>query len=357
MVGLFFEAPVLFLAWYAWLDGVKDRGRMVDFMAVLSGSRALVHGVSPYQAAVPKLLSQGTHLVYPPLVGYLFVPFGVLPYRVAAPLYFLLLIGAVLATLAVLGVRDWRCYGIVFLWYPTLSDFATGALGPLMALLLALGWRYRERALVAVPVLAVAVVAKLFLWPVLVWLLATRRVRTALLTAIASAAAFAVPFGLLGLKTFRGYPHFLRVLDQANEGSSLSSAAFLRAFGAGVTVAHAIVFAVGAALILLAVVLGLKRGGDRGVFTVIVLVALLTTPIVWMHYYFLLVVPIALARPRLSGLWFIPLLYWLSPTPQGGGLWWRLVVALGVTLTIAVVAARRGAPISSATGSAAPVPT
>ena len=56
-----------------------------------------------------------------------------------------------------------------------------------------------------------------------------------------------------------------------------------------------------------------------------------------MHYLLLLFVPIAFYRPRLSGLWFLPLLLWLSPSSNAHGDTWRIVLALGV---IAVVAAR-----------------
>ena len=51
-------------------------------------------------------------------------------------------------------------------------------------------------------------------------------------------------------------------------------------------------------------------GGDRRAFAVAVVASLVATPLVWMHYLLLLYVPIALYRPRLSGLWFLPLLLW-----------------------------------------------
>ena len=38
-----------------------------------------------------------------------------------------------------------------------------------------------------------------------------------------------------------------------------------------------------------------------------------------MHYLLLLFVPIALYRPRLSGLWFLPLLLWLTPSSNSHG--------------------------------------
>ena len=72
------------------------------------------------------------------------------------------------------------------------------------------------------------------------------------------------------------------------------------------------------------------------------------TPILWLHYLVLLVVPIALARPRLSALWFAPLaltvfeaLDWYRGWPRGDGE--ALVsVALVVTLVFVVSLRSRG---------------
>jgi hypothetical protein len=44
----------------------------------------------------------------------------------------------------------------------------------------------------------------------------------------------------------------------------------------------------------------------------LVFAALALSPIVWMHYFTLLVVPIALVRPRLSWLWFAPAIVQLA---------------------------------------------
>ena len=38
-------------------------------------------------------------------------------------------------------------------------------------------------------------------------------------------------------------------------------------------------------------------------------------PIVWLHYLVLLLVPLAIARPRFSLLWLLPVLLWVSPKP------------------------------------------
>jgi hypothetical protein len=78
-------------------------------------------------------------------------------------------------------------------------------------------------------------------------------------------------------------------------------------------------------------------GGDRRGFAVAVVVSLVASPLLWLHYLLLLNVPIALYRPRLSGLWFVPLVLWLTPTTHSHGTTWRIALAL---LVVAVVAVR-----------------
>jgi alpha-1,2-mannosyltransferase len=74
--------------------------------------------------------------------------------------------------------------------------------------------------------------------------------------------------------------------------------------------------------------------GDRRALTVAVAGALLATPVVWLHYLVLLFVPIALARPRLSALWFAPLAFWLTPIAHSNGSIWRTCFALAVGAVI-----------------------
>src|SRR5207248_4884811 len=120
-LGMFVEAPLIFLAFYVWLVGIRSGWQMQDFEALRSAGLSVLHGRSPYPPPDPRVLIEAHQLVYPPLVAYLFVPFALLPYGVAAPLYFFGLLAALAGALAVLGVRDWRCYGAVLLWYPTVA--------------------------------------------------------------------------------------------------------------------------------------------------------------------------------------------------------------------------------------------
>ena len=65
---------------------------------------------------------------------------------------------------------------------------------------------------------------------------------------------------------------------------------------------------------------------DRRSLTLMLAAGFVLTPILWLHYLVLLVVPIALARPRLSALWLVPLaltvfeaLDWYRGWPRGDG--------------------------------------
>jgi hypothetical protein len=56
-----------------------------------------------------------------------------------------------------------------------------------------------------------------------------------------------------------------------------------------------------------AVVLVARRGDERSAFILAIAASLALTPIVWLHYFALLLLVVALAQPRLGPLWFLPL--------------------------------------------------
>jgi hypothetical protein len=337
--GVLVEAPLIVVGFYIWLIGIHGGWQMQDFAAMRSGAAAVLHARSPYPPPDAVAIADAKQLVYPPLVAYLFVPFALVPYALAAPIYFFVLLAALPATLYLLDVRDWRCYGAVLLWYPLAGSLGVGAISPLLALLVALVWRFRERARLTAVVAAAAIAAKLFLWPLPLWLAATRRWRGALLTGAATVAVFLIPFAGLGMSTLLGYGNVLRKLNDVFGPTSFSGVVLLRAVGVAHTHALIAVVLVGGALLL-----AMRRTDDRAALTLAILVSLLVSPIVWMHYYVLLAVPIALARPRLSVLWFLPLGYWLAPGLESEGKLWRLVVGIGVTIAIAMLAAQSSSP-------------
>jgi hypothetical protein len=58
---------------------------------------------------------------------------------------------------------------------PVLTAVRIGTLTPALTFLVVLAWRFRATRLVPGVALAVAIALKLFLWPLAVWLAATRR--------------------------------------------------------------------------------------------------------------------------------------------------------------------------------------
>ena len=333
-LALFAELPLIIAGFYAWTIVVAHRWAMQDFETVRRAGHDVIHGISPYPPPDPAVVAHATRLVYPPLIAYLFSPFAVLPYHVAAAIYLLLSVAAVPIALRVLGVRDWRCYGVAFLWYPAVAGLGVGAIGPILALLVALSWRYRDRAVVAALLVAVTITLKLFLWPLGVWMLATRRWRAAVLTAALTAAALLVPFAPLGMHVLRTYPSVLRTLDHVFGPVSFSTIAFLQAAGFSSEVASGAVFVLGALLVAGIVLLARRPDGDRLALTAAVTAALLLSPIVWIHYFVLLLVPVALARPRLAGLWFLPIVFWSTHALESDGELWRLSVALATVTAV-----------------------
>ena len=79
--------------------------------------------------------------------------------------------------------------------------------------LVALASRWREFAFRVGAVLGVAIAAKLFLWPLIFWLLGTRRYRAALAASAAALAAILVPWAVIGFSGLASYPDLLRVAE------------------------------------------------------------------------------------------------------------------------------------------------
>jgi hypothetical protein len=334
--ALYVELPLIVAAFYVWSIAKGRDWVMQDFMAVRGGAHDVIRGISPYPPADPVAIAHATHLVYPPLIAYLFLPFAVLPYAMSAALYLCVCLAAVAGSVCLLGVRDWRCYGVTFLWFPVVAALPVGAIGPLLMLLLALIWRYRDRVLVLAPLVAITVTLKLFLWPVAIWLIATRRWRAVALAAPLTAAAFFLPFLPLGIGVARSYVSVLRVLNDVFGPISFSSHALLRAFGSSGAVAGAVVAVMAVVLSAWICRLARRHERDRLALSAAVLAALLLSPIVWVHYYGLLLIPIALARPRLSGLWFAPMLFWSTHALESNGDLWRLLTAIAIVTAVAI---------------------
>ena len=319
-------------------------GSLKDWEIFRSASHSVVHGRSPFPAAAPAALAHGDKYVYPPVTALLLTPLAVLPDLAGKALFLVLALGCVLLALRLLGVRDWRCYGLVVLTAPVVDTLSLGAISSMLLLGVALVWRYRDRPYVAGAATAVTAVAKLFVWPLFVWLLATRRFRAALLAAGTSLLLLLGGWAVIGFAGLGGYPHLLRVLTKVDAVQSYSLAGLLRVDGGSATALSGLL-----AILVIGGIFLAARGpdGDRRALTIAVAGALLATPVLWLHYLDLLFVPIALVRPRLSAIWFAPLAFWATPLAHSGGSVWRVCLVLAVA---AYIVWRTFAPAATGAG-------
>jgi hypothetical protein len=265
------------------------------------------------------------------------IPFAAAPEKVAAVGFLVLSVAAVLGSLWLFGVRDWRCYGAAMLGVPVFGAFGVGSIGPFLLLLCALGWRFRSRSVAGVP-LALAAAAKLFLWPVLVWLLVTRRFR-AFAASLATIAATLALWAAIDPGGMRQYPQTVRLLNDVQRWKSYSVQSLFVSLHVPALTSE-LVSGMAAVAAIAALVL-LRHRGDDVTFSAAVLAALITTPILWNHYLVMLLAPIAVMRPRLAPLWLLPLVLWATPHPESLGVVWRIAFVLAVIGVVAVQTVRR----------------
>jgi hypothetical protein len=337
-------APLVLLAVVSlvtFIDGLNPGSVGFDFRgAYLRAAREIVDGESPYPPVEGFELASHSAYVYPPLLAFLLIPFTALSTGAAA-IVAVLATGAVLvATLAVLDVRDWRCYAAAALWAPTTNALHMASSSALLALAAALAWRYRATVWPLAAAVGLGVATKLILWPLLVWMLVTRRSQATLL-ALAVAAGVTLPlWAVLGFDGLVRYPAMLRRLAALEAEESYSLVGAFTVLGVGGTGARVLAIAVAVGLLVACVVYA-RLGDDARAFVAALAAGLAFSPIVWLHYFVLLLVPLGVVRPRFSAVWLLPLLLWLTPLNGNGESIQPLLPALVAATMLASVLVQR----------------
>ena len=279
------------------------------------------------------------NFIWPPLVAYGLSPLTLVPPGVADVLVVLLGLACFALALWLADVRDWRVYGVVALWPQVAGEMRVSHLTAPLCLLVVLAWRSRDARIKPGVAVGLATALKFFVWPVGIWLLARGRVAAGVLAATMAAAS------LLLILPFTGVDEYVRTLLQLGRGfdqDSYTLFGLLVQSGASETVGRLAVFVAGA--ILLAATWRYRS------LSLALAAALTLSPIVWLDYFALALVPLALARPRLAWVWFLPLLTWGL---RGAGLGigdpseiGRLLIVFGIVFAVAFQAEperRRGA--------------
>jgi hypothetical protein len=302
----------------ATIDGYLDsNGAPHDLAVFLRAASDVIHGTSPYSFHGDQTYA------YPPMLAVLVAPLHPLGLSAATLVWTLLSLAALALALWLLGLRDWRCYALAAAFPFTRSAIDLGTIAPLLVLALAAAWRWRDRVPAAGAAAAgLAITLKLFLWPLAVWLALTHRLRAA-----AGAVGFTVlfvivPWAAIGFADIGGYPGLLHRLSSEEATSSYSVIAL--AVRAHLPETVGVFLSIAAALALLTAAVWAardegrsRRERDVAALTLVLAAGLAASPIVWVHYFLLLLVPLALTRPRLSPLWFLPFVYY----PLGESAW------------------------------------
>jgi hypothetical protein len=277
-------------------------------------AEALLDGRSPYP-----------EYGYPPLVAFLSVPFALLPS--SEVVVTAVMIACVPAALWLLGVRDWRCYVVALLWGPVFNAVQTANVTLPILLGAAACWRWRERTRVTAVVGGLTAALKILAWPLLVWLAATgRRLAAIGLTAVAVGTTLGL-WAVLGFSGLLSYPDSVDSLQgtQGERGYTFQALAA----DAGWTEEVGTLLAAVAALAALAgcIVYG-RRGDDARSFALALVAAIVASPIVWLHSFTLLLAPVAVLRPRLSWVWFVPATFWFYSEGTGNGAPWQTAATM-----------------------------
>ena len=273
-------------------------------------------GGSPYPEPVIAEVDVGNPSLYPPLPFVALAPVTVLPYSVVVVLWSVLLVGSLAVSLWALDVRDIRCWAVAAISAPVVGDVVLGNMTLALVPMVALAWRWRDHWARAGVLIGVAIGSKFLVWPLLFWLLGTRRYRAFGVALGTTCAAILAPWAVFGFEGFSAYPDLLRVASEIYGVHSYSVTTMLSALGVDAEPAGRGAFAVGVMLAGAAFVAG-RRGTDPMSISIAVLAAILGSPIVWEYNYALALVPLAIARPRFSGLWMLfPLIYLSHRLPR-----------------------------------------
>jgi hypothetical protein len=340
-----------------WLliDAARADAFASDFRAAFwRAGRHVLSGESPY----PAVIDFGRlPFVYPAPAAILFAPFGLLPEGLAAVLFMVLLVAALLLTLHLCGVSDPRCYALALLWAPVFSAVQTANLTLLLALGVAAVWRFRERPLTSAVIAGVLVSLKIFLWPIMIWLAVRQGVRKAGASACVAALTAVGSWAIIGFAGFADYPHLVRQVSREEGPGSYSVTALLMRIGLGQISAMTLALALGLGMAAVACRLARREGDGRWSFALTIAAVIVCTPVVWLHYYALFVVALALVSPQLKPEWLLPLLLWPCPVMMAAGpSLWPLAPFLVFAGALGVALHRERAPARSTVDTAGQTP-
>jgi len=329
--------------------------RSLDLDVFLRAGRATLHGLPVYPRLGSRAVYSGGSFVYPYFAAWPFVALARLSSGTSTALFFVLCVCAVLAACVSGGRHDPWPAALVLCSAFMITGLQLGALSPLLFAGAVFLWRLRERpfglALLAAPVVA----SKLFLAPLLLWLLLARRYRALAYASAATLALLALSFALGPIGPIK-YLQLLSALGAHESRAGFGLIGALMNAGLAPAVAEASALTLTLALLIGACVHCRRTDDERVAFCAGIVASLLLTPVLWSHYLVLL--PATLIALRAPRRWLITLALasWAIAPPHGVHLDTDLVagvtssgawLAVGASLIVFAYSAVRPARVLS----------
>ncbi|MHB1534675.1 MAG: glycosyltransferase 87 family protein [Acidimicrobiales bacterium] len=338
-IAMFLGVLAVLLGTFGWLLGA------FDLEVFLAAARQVVGHQDPYPSLRSASFLSGHAFVYPYVVAWAFVTFAWVPTALAVAVNLVLSVGAIVAGCALLGRTGLYPVALVLVASTTIIGLQMGTLNAFLFLGLAVAWSQRRRALAVGVAVGVIAVSKLFLVPMILWLVAARRYR-------AAAVASAVAGGLLVLGWLAGpigprsYLQLLSALQHHETARSWSLTSFLQSLGAGRSGAQVLVVVAAAAIGVWGYVRFRRSADERVLFCLAIAGCLVVSPIVWSSYLLLLAVPLLLVVPDCWPLAAYAVASWALVTPDQASAP-RVIVGAALAVMLSVMALGQGSGDSS----------
>ena len=282
-----------------------------DYQAYVGAAGRFLDGLPLYDQAVD-VAGGFAIFLYPPPFAIALIPFAALSEQAGIWAWEALVIGSFLLGVAVLPTSRtvrWLILLLGALDWPVLYSFKLGQVGPLLFMLFAMGWRWRDRPGLLGASMAAGALIKVQPVLLLAWAALTGRWRAALIALGVMAASALVATAVFGPATWSEYIALLaRVSAPVTTPHNFTPGAI--AFQAGMTEDAATILQLVATVGVLGVtILAIRLASAEVSFLAAVVASQLLSPLLWDHYAIVLLLPTAWLLER--GQWWavaIPLL-------------------------------------------------
>lgn len=310
--------------------------------------RHVLHGESPYGVVSLEVLGRRDQFVYPAFAGFLFAPFGTMPWTLGGTLLVGLTGLCAPLALRIVGVRSVWCMALALSSMPVFFGLANGSITGLLLPGIAVIWVFRDRPWIVAFAIAFVTALKVFLGGMVVWCLLTRRWRAAALSALVTAVVVVGTWALIGFDSFFEYPRMLELLAEVQQHAAFAPTSFFLAAGTDTSTARAASAAL-AAILLMVAAWRARESDEIGSFAFVLLALMAFSPVIWIDYLALPIIALAARRPTLDRAWLLVpgmwLLLFVTPRPFESDGPAGILLALGLATALCIAscsAGRRG---------------